>query len=176
MKKLASIGSIVLLTSAIGLLGMAFPALADTHEAGDVQINVHSTILHNGDLNEHEASSSDSDKEDIELHATTTPWMNGEKRGLLKHFGTTTPPGIMKHHATTDEDASTTDKEGKGPKNGLHIGLPFFLQWLFGLPATTTIGQLRADIQASTTASTTSPSQGPGFWAHLFGFFHFGGK
>lgn len=133
------------------------------------------------DINENDATSTDKDAED----ATSTAWMHGEKDGHGKHFSTTTPPGIVNHHGKDNNEHATTtkDKDNNNENNdnhngnrgiGEHRGLPSFLRWLFGLPATTTIGQIRADIQASTTATSSSPSEGLGFWAHVLGFFHFG--
>ncbi len=121
-----------------------------------------------GDQNENEGSSTDQNANENEgAHATSTPWLSGEKEGLQKHFGTTTPPGITRSHATG------TDENGNGKGGGHGNFISNFFQWLFGLPATTTVGDIRAAINASSTAST-SPSQGLGFWARFFGFFHFG--
>ena len=102
--------------------------------------------------------------------ATSTLSSRGEKRGLLKKFGTTTPPGILRSHlkeaTTTTENDGTKGGGGKGVLSG-------FWQWLMGAPATTTLGDIRAHIEASTTASTTVSAGSHGFLARLFGFFHF---
>lgn len=138
----------------------------DNH--GDVDVNASTSANVNDEQGEHGGN------------ATSTPpgpgmpGMHGEKNGLLKHFGTTTPPGIGRHEGTsTDEGNATSSGKGEGIGKG---GIAGFFQWLFGLPASTTIGDIRTQIEASTTASTTSPGnpQGLGFWAHIFDFFHFG--
>lgn len=80
--------------------------------------------------------------------------------------------GDFEHGSSTASTTKNYEGFGKG-------GIPAFLRWLFGLPATTTIGDIRAQIGATTTASTTggiSTPMGLGFWAHLFDFFHFGGN
>lgn len=136
---------------------------------------------------------------DVEMHGgpmgSTTPWMRGEKEGLRMRFGTTTPPGHMgtstmmrgddhrpPHATSTDEDSSSSPKHGDDNRQGLK--LPSFLQWLFGLPATTTVGDIRAQIQASTTVDVNAsgtPAEGHeggngGFFAHFFSFFGFGSR
>lgn len=68
--------------------------------------------------------------------------------------------------------STSSDDNGRGREKGMNRFSAFF-SWLFGLPATTTVGDIRANIVASTTA-TTSSSQGLGFWARIFGFFNFG--
>ena len=98
------------------------------------------------------ASTTDNENE----HATSTPWMHGERKGIERG------------------DASSTEQEHGNKMIGIHHGLPNFFRWIFSLPATTTVGDIRTAIEASTTASTTSGSQGLGFWAHFMSFFHFG--
>lgn len=73
-------------------------------------------------------------------------------------------------HGTTTAD-TPSDDHGNGIVRG---GIPAFFRWLFGLPATTTVGEIRTAVQATTTASTTSSSQGLGFFARLFAFLGFG--
>lgn len=133
------------------------------------------------------------------MQASTTPWMRGEKEGIEMHFGTSTPPGHMgtstrmfmrddergSHASSTDEDASSTDKHQEGRPM---FRLPSFFQWLFGLPATTTIGDLKTQLQASTTVDVNAsgtPSHGEegqgngnggGFFARFFSFFGFGSR
>jgi hypothetical protein len=65
-----------------------------------------------------------------------------------------------------NQKATTSEKRG---------GLPAFLRFIFGLPATTTIGDLRGQMNATTTASTTQgSSNGLGIFGRLFNFFRFG--
>ena len=66
-----------------------------------------------------------------------------------------------------DKHATSTEKNGNGFGKG---GIRAFLSWIFGLPASTTIGDLRAEVTASTSASV-SHSQGLGFWGRIFGLF-----
>lgn len=72
------------------------------------------------------------------------------------------------------EKSTTTDDEGKGWGRG---GIRSFLSFFFGLPASTTVGDLRNELTAKGSASaaaSTSKSQGLGFWARIFGAFKFG--
>lgn len=81
---------------------------------------------------------------------------------MREHIASTTPliPRIMNATATRERiEARLEDNPG----------VPFFLRWLFGLPATTTVADIRAEIQASTTASTTNPrGEGLGLFRNLF--------
>lgn len=71
--------------------------------------------------------------------------------------------------ATTTRATSTDNKPAWGAKGGL-IG---YLKSLFGLTSGSSTADVRAEMNASTTASTT-PSQGIGFFARLMGLFNFG--
>ena len=118
-------------------------------------------------------ASSTKENEDINDNnddATSSHKQNGERR--FGPFASSTKEHEL--HATSTH-ATSTNEHGNGIGKG---GLPAFFQWLFGLPATTTIGDIRAEINATTSASTTNATspQGLGFWAHFFSFFHFGGK
>lgn len=72
-----------------------------------------------------------------------------------------------------DHNVSTSGDKGKGEEMGKG-GIRAFFSWILGLPASTTVGDIRAQIAATTTASA-SHSEGLGFWARIFGAFHFGG-
>jgi hypothetical protein len=78
--------------------------------------------------------------------------------------------------------ASSSDDRGKSEDPGFgRGGIRAFLSWIFGLPDSTTVGDLRAQMNASTTASTSSGqgvgpessgSQGLGsFFKRIFGSF-----
>jgi hypothetical protein len=126
----------------------------------------------------------------------TPPYMRGEKEGIERRFGTTTPPGMMR-----EEDGSSTPREihmwGRpsttigedvhGMTEPSAGGPASFFRWLFGLPASTTVGEVQASLEATTTATITAsttpqlppppPSMGD-FFSHFFerfgGFFGFG--
>lgn len=161
------------IATALGLAALIIPAgmaLADDGHRGlglfeQIQAGLHV----NGDADDNDASVNANastsahvdinDNDDDHDNATSTERKDGQRGDKERS-----------EHATT----STTTKEhgvfGKG-------GLPAFLRWIFGLPASTTIGDIKAQIVASSSASTTmvtSTSQGLGFWAHLFGFLHLG--
>lgn len=104
-------------------------------------------------------SSTSVDREDNERSNATSTERNKRQRGEFER----------EKHATST--ASTTrDHEGFG-KGGI-VG---FFRWIFGLPATTTVGEIQAQLNSTTTASTTvSSSNGLGFWARLLGFLHLG--
>lgn len=109
--------------------------------------------------------------------STSTPWMNGLKLGLFKHFGTTTPPGIERRHATSTDKESTSTENHSENKGNIQSTFSSFWKWIMGLPATTTVGDIRSQAESSTTATTTTKVSEPvGFFARLFGFFHFGGN
>lgn len=103
-------------------------------------------------------------REDGKHRSATSTERNNEKRGELER----------ERHATSTlagQTASTTKSHEGFGKGGL-VG---FFKWFFGLPATTTVGEIRAQITATTTAgATASSSNGLGFWAHVFGFLRLG--
>jgi hypothetical protein len=71
-----------------------------------------------------------------------------------------------------DMNATSTEKvRGNGIGKG---GMGGFLRWIFGLPDSTTVGDIRAQMAATSTAGT--PHAEAGFWARIFGSFHFGGN
>jgi len=120
--------------------------------------------LRGGDANENDNSSTSVDVE-VGEHGNATSTERGDGKQGEKERGL---------HATTTlagQAASSTNSHvglGKG-------GIVGFFRWILGLPDTTTVGQIRADLTATTTASTTAgSSQGLGFWAQVLGFFHFG--
>jgi hypothetical protein len=128
--------------------------------------------------NKEEDNENDNDRDDDGFHAfasstssTTMPWLKGEKKGFFEHIGTTTPPGIERHHheaSSTQDNASSTNNFGG---NG---SITTFLQWIFGLPASTTVGDIRTTLTASTTASSTIPvPTPPGFFQKLLNFIQF---
>ena len=151
----------------IALISLFVPAgiaLADNgHGIGaqlhnDVQIAVHG----DRDKGEDGVQSSttvglhvDLDNDDDRGNATSTERSHG-KQGDEER----------KEHATSTDNHPVWGKKG---------GLSGFFRWLFGLPASTTVGDIRAQIAATTTASTTgSNGNGLGFFAHLLSFFHVG--
>jgi hypothetical protein len=171
------------IATALGLVTLIIPvgiALAESGGDGGAQVgvgvsqnlNVGVNLGSHGDADNENASTS----ADVEVgeHSATTSLVGGEENGLSKHFGTTTPRGVMHDASSTDEHGATSSEDhGNGIGRGGIVG---FFQWLFGLPATTTVGDIRAQIEATTTASTTSSSNGLGFFARLFNFLHFGGN
>jgi hypothetical protein len=68
------------------------------------------------------------------------------------------------------EKSTTTEDKGQGWGKG---GIRSFLSFFFGLPASSTVGDIRAGMTATTSADT-SKSQGLGFWARILGAFKFG--
>ncbi len=92
-------------------------------------------------------------------HATSTRRMK-IRAEIREHLASTTASTTRPFHPRP-ENASTTRPRSEG--------VPFLLRWLMGLPATTTVGEIRDEIRASTTfasttASTTRPlPQGLGF-------------
>ncbi len=113
--------------------------------------------------------------------AAGSPETRGKKEGLLKRFGTTTPPGFFnEERRDKNERATSTEDRGDDRDRGdmRKGGVREFFSWLLGLPATTTVGDIRAQLAATTTASTTAevPPRGvAGFFQHFLegiaGFF-----
>ena len=122
-----------------------------------------------------EGTTSENDMSSSGLHFEGNPSMNGQKNGLLDHFGTTTPAGFMHEHATSTEMSSSTNSDNKGGRHETSFSIKSFWNWILGLPATTTIGDIRSQITASTTASSTIQTQAnEGFFARLLNFLGFG--
>lgn len=98
----------------------------------------------------------------------TPPYMRGQKEGIERRFGTTTPPGMMfrdDEGTSTPRNmrpwgaATTTREEGTSTMPGRPGGVfGSFFNWLFGLPASTTIGQVRASLEASSSADNGNGS------------------
>ena len=94
---------------------------------------------------------------DFEEHGSSTrpmPGERGEKRGIIKHFGTTTPPGFL-HRG----EGSTTDEHEGSHDRGPRFDIAGLFRFIFGNGSTT--------LAASSTASTTPPVP-PGLVRHLF--------
>ncbi len=117
------------------------------------------------------ASTSASAREDARDDRATS------SRGNSDEAGDTAPNATSSEHRKDGENASGEDGRGFG-KGGL-VG---FFRWIFGLPDDTTVGEIRTELQATTTLSTSSgqavstdsSSQGLGFWARIFGFLSLG--
>ena len=82
-----------------------------------------------------------------------------------------------------ESDESTSSHERKDDSNRNHRrngggnGFASFLSWFLGLPDSTTVGEVRAQINASTTGRSSIESdehQEVGVFARLASFFHFG--
>ena len=76
---------------------------------------------------------------------------------------------------TTSRERHGGDNGNRGPRGGVSI----FLGWFLGLPDATTVGDIKAQINGSTTPASTSPihdNQGMGLFARLFSFFRFRGE
>ena len=70
-----------------------------------------------------------------------------------------------------DESSIKNDDHRGFGKGGLPgQGIRSFVSFFFGLPASTTVGELRAQL-AATTSTDISKSQGLGFWGRIFGAF-----
>ena len=86
--------------------------------------------------------------------------------------------GVDSDHPFASSTASSTHIRG-GDDNSRHGGdvrgnrIVGFLAWIFGQPDSTTIGDIKTQMQASTTLNTPTAgnSEGLGFFARLFGFF-----
>ena len=82
-------------------------------------------------------------------------------------------------HATqANSSAQATSGDDNRPEWGAKGGLVGFFRWIFGLPATTTVGEIRSEMQATTAVagqavSTTSPPQRLAFSGRLLSFFPF---
>ncbi|MDR3547901.1 MAG: hypothetical protein P4M11_06505 [Candidatus Pacebacteria bacterium] len=74
-----------------------------------------------------------------------------------------------KHGTTTEATTSSDENHNANPP------ITAFWNWLLGLPATTTVGDLRTQIEASTTASSTAGVPvGISFFQHLLSFLTIG--
>lgn len=79
-----------------------------------------------------------------------------------------------KHRSATSTASSTRHREDNDHRgNGRGNRVQNFLAWFFGQPDSTTVGEIKAQINASTTIGSSTPgsAQGLGFFARFFGFF-----
>jgi len=144
MKKKLALGLAVIIT-----LAPAAFALAEDNTDNNQGSTVHMMGSTTREIDDHEGSTTGE-------HGTSTmamPGEHGKKLGILKHFGTTTPPGFQR------KEGSSSDEQG----NGLHFSLGSILQWIFGQPASTTVGDLQQQL-----ASGTPPQAPKGFFRSLF--------
>jgi len=180
-------GSIIGVAALIGTTGVALAHEGEDHQGpppprpGIFQhMESNLEFLFKDEDNDDDATTSVGARIEVEEHGSATSTeRNHGKRGDMErseHASSThATDSISSPQASSGQAASTTkkhDDDDRGPR-----GLTFFLRWLFGLPASTTIADIRAEIGATTTASTTigtSTPQGLGFFARLFSLFHFG--
>ena len=125
---------------------------------------------HESDLEFMHGSSTASTTWERGSSTAANPGEHGNKEGIIKRIGTTTPPGFIEletgENPEANANASSSEEHGKG--NGGNF-ISAFLNWLFGQPGTTTIDQIKTEI-ASGTASTTPPQGPPGLLHRLFGW------
>ena len=76
----------------------------------------------------------------------------------------------QRDHEEKKDHATSTRRDHEGFDKG---GIRAFLSFFFGLPASTTVGELRAEMTATSSANVSN-SQGLGFWARVFGAFRLG--
>lgn len=157
--------------SLIALLAPASLVFADTH--GDTQghtlVGTSATIQVNADSQANVDTQTDL-QGNIDENNTDEGDLNTVDEA------TTTMKQGDKKDSHTDEATSTENQgeHGHGGGNGVFAS---FWSWLFGLPATTTVGDIRTQLQASTTASSSAgvhTQADVGFFGHLLQFFHFG--
>ena len=101
-----------------------------------------------------------------EGEASGTPWMSGIKAGIEERFGTTTPPGMMvRGEGTSSAEFHVWGEAGSSTNEGAphgmmqpSAGVSAFFRWLFGLPASTTIGEIQTSLEASSTTNVEASS------------------
>ena len=149
---------------------------------GDAQVGtaIHTTLQGNTEVHEEHggANMKDSDARGT-TGATSTRhgghWSNSDNSEDIRGAG---------HEEHNDKTVSSTTKNKEhGDRDDNHVrgenrGLASFFSWFFGLPASTTVGDIRAQINASTTVAGNGghDNEGLGFFARLFSMFNFGGK
>jgi hypothetical protein len=91
-----------------------------------------------------------------------------------------TEPSHMNHHeaTSTEREADSADHNSKGGNIKERSMFSAFFSWFMGLPATTTVGEVRSTLGASTTTGVASTSLQNstqiGFFQSLMHFFRFG--
>ncbi len=98
-------------------------------------------------------------------------WSNADNNEDVRGRGADEGHRSATSTATTSRGIGEKDRDhGNARGNKLQN----FLAWFLGQPDSTTVGQIKAEINASTTASSTQlgNGQGLGFFARLFGFLH----
>ncbi len=97
---------------------------------------------------------------------TTNATSSGARSGAGKPATTGNATSTAAKAKATGNATSTANKPAWGAKGGL-IG---FLKSLFGMSSASSTADLRAEINASSTAST-SPAQGFGFFSRIYSMF-----
>lgn len=173
MKKI--ITQVTLLSSVLLLPTMALAKGIELESHASLQITNAPTSVHI-EAEQHGGRGRDHAEDDISTNASST-WNThrDDSRSDSKSSERGRENEVEKHRSATST-ASSTDHRGRD--NGEHRGeirgnkLQNFLAWIFGQPGSTTVADLKAQIAASSTisASSTSNTQGLGFFARLFGF------
>jgi hypothetical protein len=160
----------------VALLVLLVPAGLAFAEHGDSQgnsrdnsksIQIHVQGNSKLDVNNNDGESNDGN--DGTISATSTIDLQ-EQGDTNDNEGTSTlSDKSEKEHG----EATSTEDRGENKVHG-HGVLSSFMNWFLGLPDTTTVGQIRSTIGASTTtASTTVVEQGRMvFFQLLMNFFH----
>lgn len=185
----------ILLGSLIGtaaLMASAGIALADSsnvhidqHIESNSQIELHSSggsATGHIDVNEDNNGVQNGIHIDIGADGKNIVQVTGDaaEHGVVKVSGKDATSTHKVENGNGSEDTGRANQASSAPMradNGHGFGkggIRAFFSWIFGFPASTTIGDIRAEMTATTTVGA-SHSEGLGFWARIFGAFHFGG-
>ncbi len=164
MKKFVSV-LVGIISLAVIPVGMA--AALEIEGGSDANVHVGSGIHSNVELgatvsDENKSDNgSDEEREVGKAHASSTVQWHGKSQ---EHASST------KGHEDGDKgDNASSSDHGKGWGKGGIIG---FFRMIFNLPDSTTVGQIKAKLAATTTAD--AHGEGLGLWARIMGLFHVG--
>jgi len=171
-----------------GIISVLLPVgIAFAHT--DIQVDTHADAgLGSGEnqpgLNVELQSHSDAEvqgEDAMDNHGDDGSEMNGDHKSasstdLNEHANA---KAMMRGDNADEHGDASSSKEDNGNHYGFgRGGIRGFFDWLFGLPASTTVGDIRTQMAATTTSESTGSSQGLGRFFHdLFGSFKgfFGG-
>ena len=122
-KCIAALASFIILAMPAGLVFADDDGISHSDSNTSVTSRIHGEDINEGDTSELDGVGHS------QIHTTGTTssilGSNGDKNGLLKHFGTTTPPGIAHQEigSSSENHASSTNDFGNIEN---HATIPFF--------------------------------------------------
>lgn len=180
--KLASIGLSVALFMSSGGIALADHSSENSGRGGvgvgvNSSLDVETTFRGDTKASDHSAGKG---KDDASVSASSGLEVEVE----LEHGVTTTTTKPHGGDRDADDDgvrdddddssarsASSSDDRRRGHGRDDRRGIRFFFEWLFGLDDSTTVGDIKAQLEATTSADSTVEGDGQGLGLFAKGFF-----